>query len=127
VGEFLTYAAATGDLRTVKALLVQGAPVDVTDRQGKTGLHAAAVGNKVAVLEYLLSHGATVDAINRFGDSPLAEAVGAKSAEAAAFLAAHGGHNIRGTEAQRDKAVHDIVSDDIARMDAERKREKPSN
>jgi hypothetical protein len=122
VGEFMTYAAATGDLRTVKALLAQGASVDVTDREGKTGLHGAAVGNKVLVLEYLLSRGASIDAINRFGDSPLAGAVEAKSGDAAAYLARRGGHDIRGTEAQREKAVHDIVSEDIARMDAERKR-----
>src|SRR5262249_15760811 len=115
VGEFMADAAAMGDLRTVKALLANGAPLDVANHEGKTGGHGAAVGNQVRVLEFLLSRGASVDAINRFGDSPLAEALEAKSKEAADFLAAHGGHEVRGTEAQRAKAVHDIVSEAIAR------------
>src|SRR5262245_54639748 len=118
VGEFMTYAAATGDLRTVKALLAHGASVEVTDRSGKTGLHAAAVGNRLEVLEFLISKGARIDAINRYGDSPLEEASG--SPEAARFLESRGAHRIRGTEAQRQRAVEEIVREDIEREDQRR-------
>src|SRR5262245_32990809 len=54
-GEFMTYAAATGDLRMVQALLAHGASVDVTNRAGQTGLHAAAVANQVGALALLVS------------------------------------------------------------------------
>jgi hypothetical protein len=73
----------------------------------------------VDVLEFLIAKGASLDALNRYGDSPLEEA--SESPEAARFLESHGAHRIRGTEAQRQKAVEEIVREDIARMDRRRR------
>jgi hypothetical protein len=120
VGEFMTYAAATGDLSMVRALLAHGAPVDVANRSGKTGLHAAALGNRVDVLKFLVSKKATLDALDRYGDSPLEVAVSDGSMEAVRFLESQGAHQIRGTDAQRQKATKDIVREDMMRMDRSR-------
>ncbi len=119
-GEFMTDAAATGDLSMVQALLAHGAPVNVTNRAGQTGLHAAAVGNRVEVLALLVSKKATLDALDRYGDSPLEAAASAGSGEAAKFLEAQGAHQIRGTDAQRQKATEDIVREDIEQMNQPR-------
>jgi hypothetical protein len=116
-GEFMTYAAATGDLRTVKALLTHGAPVDITDRSGKTGLHTAAVQGKINVMEYLISKGANINAIDRYGDSPLEIAITEKHDDAAKYLSERGAQRFRGDETTRDKASKDIVHEDIERMD----------
>lgn len=116
-GEFITYAAATGDLGTVKALLAHGAPIDITDRSGKTGLHAAAVQGQTKILEYLISKGANINAIDRYGDSPLEIAIAEKHDEAAKFLSERGAQRIRGDEVTRDKASKDIVREDIKEMD----------
>ena len=116
-GEFITYAAATGDLRTVKALLSHGVPIDITDRSGKTGLHAAAVQGQIKIIEYLISKGANINAIDRYGDSPLEIAITEKHDEAAKFLSERGAQRMRGDAATRDKASKDIVREDIDAMD----------
>ena len=104
VGEYVSYAAAAGDLATVKAFLAQGVAVDVrSEDNGATPLHGAAVEGQIAVMEYLLSQGADVNALNSHGDSPLENAVSSKHADAAELLRAHGGRQIRGSDAQRDQ------------------------
>jgi len=116
-GEFMTYAAATGDLRTVRALLAHGVPAGVTSRDGQTGLHAAAVGNQMEALALLVRAGAPLDALDRSGDSALQQADDSDSRDAARFLAAHGAHRIRGSEAQHQRAAHDIVAREMGLMD----------
>ena len=115
-GEFLSYAAATGDLGTVKALISHGISVDAANREGKTGLHAAAATGRIMVLQYLATRGANLDALDRFGDSPLEIAISEGQTQAAQFLKDRGAKEIRGDDAQRQKAIHDIVREDIERM-----------
>jgi hypothetical protein len=115
-GEFLTYAAATGDLGTVKALLSHGLSVSTTDRQGRTGLHAAAATGRMNVLQYLVSHRADLNAIDRFGDSPLEVASSGGQNQAAKFLTDRGAKQIRGDDVQRQNAIREIVREDIERM-----------
>ena len=116
-GEFLTYAAATGDLNTVKALLEYGVSIDIRNREGKTGLHTAAVEGQNRVIEFLISKGANVNAIDRYGDTPLEKAISAKHNEAAKLLADKGGQRIRDDEQTRQKATEDIVREDIQNME----------
>jgi len=121
VGEYVSYAAATGDLETVKAFLAEGVPVDVANESdGATPLHGAAVEGQIAVIEYLLSKGANVNALNAYGDSPVQNAISMRHPEAVALLEAHGGKDIRGSDQQRNRAIHEEVERDIQRMDRHR-------
>jgi hypothetical protein len=118
--DFLTYAAAEGDLRTTKAFLDSGINVNAQGRSG-TALHAAAVQGQIEVIDYLLTKGADVNALNAFGDTPMANAAQAdkRSAETMAFLTAHGGKLVRGSEEQRNRVIEEQVRQDIERMNAE--------
>jgi hypothetical protein len=120
-GEYVSYAAATGDLATVKAFLAEGVPVDVrNEHDGATPLHGAAVEGQTAVIKYLLSKGANVNALNAYGDSPVQNAISMNHPEAVALLEAHGGKDIRGSDQQRDRAIHEEVERDIQRMEQHR-------
>ncbi|PKN61067.1 MAG: hypothetical protein CVU57_31415 [Deltaproteobacteria bacterium HGW-Deltaproteobacteria-15] len=115
--EFLSHAAAAGDIVTVKALLEHGISVDTRNRSGQSGLHAAAVQGQTAIIDYLISKGASVNAVDRMGDSPLEVSVSEKHTEAAELLERHGGKRIRGSEAQRSKAIEEIVREGIERTE----------
>jgi len=67
--EFLSYAAALGDLQTVEAFLSQGVPVDARNREGSTALHGAAVEGQLTAADYLLARGADMNAVNRYGET----------------------------------------------------------
>ena len=116
-GEFITHAAAVGNLKVVDALISHGMTVDYRDHSGSTPLHAAAVEGQKAMAEYLLATGADVNAINSYGDSPLENAMSMNHAEIAQLLTETGGKRIRGGEEQREKAVHHIVRQDIEEME----------
>jgi len=115
--ELLTYAAAGGDIRTVRAFLDHGVDVNAQSRNG-TALHAAAVRGQLDVMEFLVSKGADVNAINAYGDSPMANAAQAdeRRVEAQALLAKHGGKLVRGTKEQRDRVIEEQVRRDIEEM-----------
>lgn len=116
--DFFTYAAATGDLKTVEAFLKHGVDINTQGRDG-TALHGAAVEGELEVMEFLIAHGANVNAVNAYGDSPLANATNAKkrAAETQALLAKHGGILIRGSEQQRDRVINEQVRKDMEKMD----------
>jgi ankyrin repeat protein len=111
--ELLTYDAARGDLQTVEALLSYGVPVDARDRRGATALHGAAGGGQLNVADYLLANGADVNAVNIFGDTPLENALSMNRTEMSKFLTERGGKRIRGSEEQRNKAIKDIVREQV--------------
>jgi hypothetical protein len=115
-GEFMYYAAVEGDLGTVRALVSRGVSVDSTSREGKTGLHAAAATGQMKILRYLVSRGANLNALDRFGDSPLEVAASRGQNEAEQFLTDRGAKRIRGDDTQRQRAVEEIVREDIQRM-----------
>lgn len=112
--DFFTYAAATGDLRTVKAFLANGVGIDVQGRSG-TALHGAAVAGELDVIDFLISHGANVNAINAYGDTPMANAMEARkhAGEAQALLSKYGGKLVRGSEEQRNRVIEEQVHKDI--------------
>jgi hypothetical protein len=116
--DFFTQAAATGDLRTVKAFLDHGLDVNAQNSSG-TALHGAAVGGEAEVIEFLIAHGADVNAINAYGDSPLANAMEAveRATETQAVLTRHGAKLIRGTAEQRARAIEEQVRKDMEKMD----------
>lgn len=114
-GEFMDEAAAVGDRATVAAFLAHGGATDLTDRDGKTPLHAAAVGNQPEMIEFLVARGAALNAIDRFGDSPLQSALGNDAQDAARQLKAYGAQRVQGTKQQFDRVVAEDVAQDIAR------------
>ena len=72
--EPLHFAAGSGSVDSVEALLSLGADVNAVDNMGKTPLHRAvkAYYNRVATIECLLRHGASVNARDKDGKTPLA-------------------------------------------------------
>jgi hypothetical protein len=114
--DLMTYAAAEGDVRTVRGYLNHGVPLEGRNYEGSTATFTAAAGGSVQVLEMLASMGANLSAVNSFGDSPLAAARGNHHDAAAALLKAKGAVLIEGTPEQRQAASHAIVQRDIERM-----------
>jgi hypothetical protein len=121
-GDLVMYAAAQGDLGTVKALISHGVRVDSTDRHTwRTGLHAAAHAGDLATVRYLVSMGANVNALDRSGDSPAELAAETQHEDVVMFLTEHGATRIRGDAAQHEKAIQDEVqedSDELERSEA---------
>lgn len=119
-GELMTTAAALGQRRTVKSFLENGATLTLTDRDGKTALHAAAIGNQPQMIDLLLTQGSPINAIDRFGDSPLQSALGNSSTEAAERLQSRGAQRIQGTAEQRERVIAENVAQNIARINRHR-------
>jgi hypothetical protein len=119
-GELFTYAAATGDLKTVKSILARGVDINV---QGSyvTALHGAAVENDREMIVFLIEHGANINAVNTYGDSPLGYATEA-TPETREFLQKRGGQYIRGSEEKRNRMIEEEVRKDIERMDEHNRR-----
>jgi ankyrin repeat protein len=88
--------------------------VNATDRANRrTALHGAAAKGDTQTVGYLASKGANVNAIDRFGDSPLELAVSNHQDATAKLLAELGAKRIQGSAAQREKAIHDQVQEQI--------------
>jgi hypothetical protein len=116
-GDLLLYAAYRGDLGTVQGLISHGVFVNATDRAyWRTALHGAAVKGDTQTLRYLASKGADVNAVDRSGDSPLELAISNHQESAAKLLVELGAQRIQGNAAQREKAIHDQVQEDINRL-----------
>ena len=60
-------AALNGHVSVVKALLDQGAPIELTTKAGDTALHLAALKGHFEVCQELVNRKAPVDAINQEG------------------------------------------------------------
>jgi ankyrin repeat protein len=88
--EFLTYAAATGNLGVVKSLLRSGIDLNAQNSDGSTALYAAVVGGQVQVIDYLLGQGADVNLRNKWANSPLHAAREMKRGDLMTILLAHG-------------------------------------
>jgi hypothetical protein len=114
--DLMTYAAANGQVRTVRGYLAQGVPLESTDYQGSTAAFTAAAGGSVPVIEVLASKGANLNALNSYGDSPLEAAIENQHNFVVAFLKAHGAMQIHGTPEQREAASQSIVRKQIKSM-----------
>ena len=79
-------AVRAGDTASVRALLAQGADVNVAEADGTTALHWASYRDDVTTVERLLSAGADVEAANRYGVRPLSLAAAGGYAQTLAAL-----------------------------------------
>ncbi len=123
--DLLVYAAYRCELGTVRAFLSHGVGVNTVEHSSwRTALHGGAVCGDTRILSYLLSQGADINAVDRYGDSPLELATSRDHQKAVQFLTMRGAKAIKGDEAQRKKAIHDQVLDDIREMN--RARESPT-
>jgi hypothetical protein len=114
--DLVTYAAAEGDVRTVRGYLKHGVSVESKNYEGSTPAFTAAAGGSVTVLQLLEKQKANFNAVNSYGDSPLEAAVEGHHDAAATFLKSHGALQVRGTEQQRHAASEAIVRKEIERM-----------
>jgi len=113
--DLMTDAAAEGDLRTVRAYLDHGVPINAKNYEGSTSVYTAAAGGSLSVIELLASRGADLNATNSYGDSPLQAATDNRRADVVTFLVDHRGLLIRGTAEQRAAASKAIVVKAIER------------
>jgi hypothetical protein len=114
-GDLMTYAAAEGDVRTVRGYLERGVPMESRNYEGSTAAFTAAAGGSLPVIELLAAKGADLNSTNLFGDSPLEAATENHKEATVAFLKAHGAAQIKGTPEQRDAASESIVRKEIER------------
>jgi len=85
--EPMVAAARRGRADIVAFLLELGMDVDVTDQSQLRGLHAAVIGDSLAVAKLLVSHGADIDRPTMQYDGPMGFASHFGRREIAAFLA----------------------------------------
>lgn len=117
-GDLLMSAVAQRDFSLVRTYISHGVPVNASDRTLKeTPLHAAASQGDLKIVEFLVLQGADVNMLDRFGDSPLELAAAHAHDATANFLSQRGAQRVRGTDAQRKKAMHDLVEEDIKSLD----------
>lgn len=83
LASLMTSAASTGDTRTMKRLIRWAGHVNVSDFNGQTALHMAAMCGRLNVVNLLLKEGADATLVNRYGQIPLqiATANGHKAVE----------------------------------------------
>ena len=89
VGSFLE-AAIKGDVKTIKRMLRNGMPVDVSDGDGWTALHWASMLNQTDVIKHMLDEKANVNRQTRHKDTPLHRAALYNKTEAVRMLIEHG-------------------------------------
>jgi len=78
--------------KVIMYLLLNGAPIDVTDISGSTVLHHVAMNNRVAdVLKAIFSGHPDPNARDRYGSTPLLYAVMQSQAEVVELCLANGG------------------------------------
>ncbi|WP_310571016.1 ankyrin repeat domain-containing protein [Gemmatimonas sp.] len=80
-GALLSYAAATGDQRTIDQLIARGATIDTRTPSGQAALQSAINGNRTEIVRFLLAPGANVNATTS-GDTLLLTSAAANSNEA---------------------------------------------
>jgi ankyrin repeat protein len=88
--DFLVYAAATGNLRTVERLLDAGLPINARNEDGSTALYGAAVQGQMPVIRYLVEHGAEPNIKNNFGRTALGAAREMNRTKTIRYLERHG-------------------------------------
>lgn len=98
----LEVAIRVGDLAAVRALLSEGADVDLRDAQGRTPLQLAAAEGQEAVVRVLLAAGADPGLDASSGNSALVAAAAAGQVETAALLVQQDGT----TDTQKSSALY---------------------
>lgn len=85
-------AAETGDLRTLRRLIADGADIHASDAHGWTPLMKAAKNHHLKAVAELITAGANLNAETRNGWNALSIAVKAGSPQIIALIASAGGH-----------------------------------
>ncbi|KAI5078236.1 hypothetical protein GOP47_0005907 [Adiantum capillus-veneris] len=70
----LLFLASKGDEEGIKALISEGADVDIADFDDRTALHVAACEGHARVVNLLVKKGANANARDRWGSTPLSDA-----------------------------------------------------
>lgn len=70
----LLFLSCKGDEEGIRALVAEGADVNIGDFDDRTALHVAACEGHAKVVEFLLKQGANVNARDRWGSTPLSDA-----------------------------------------------------
>ncbi|GAQ82666.1 potassium channel [Klebsormidium nitens] len=86
----LCAAAATGDLRTVRQLMLSGIDPNAGDFDGRRPIHVAAAMGYDDCVRFLISNGADVNVRDKFDASPLSEALRLGQHSTAELLREHG-------------------------------------
>lgn len=86
----LLFAAFRGEIAIFECLLQYGADLHLSNLEGHTVMHKAAMGDQVHMLALLRKKGINIDIKNRFNQTPLMLAAEHASEEAANFLIAWG-------------------------------------
>jgi hypothetical protein len=97
-GDFMTRAAAYGDVETLRALIDAGVGVDTLSESGSSALCIAAEEGQLEAAEYLLARGADINGAD--GCSPLAHAESyeiRRKKEVAQLLRTRGAHQAEQT------------------------------
>jgi len=116
--DLLVSVAADGEKRTIRALIDDGVPVNSTNYEGDTALHAAASTCRPSIMTFLLEKGADINATNLYGDSPLQRASERHCFSGVTLLEQHSARNLKGSAEQRDRASHAIVVKEIERQNS---------
>jgi len=89
--DWLTYAAATGEVRLLKYLLSNGFDVNSRDSRGQSALGAAAVEGRTDIGRMLIARGARVDnRTDALAETPLTQAAQMNRTDMVSLLLEHG-------------------------------------
>ncbi|WP_143688784.1 ankyrin repeat domain-containing protein [Wolbachia endosymbiont of Laodelphax striatellus] len=115
----LHHATLASSLKTVKALLENGADINAKDNNGRTPLHWATFNHRVEIIKALLENGADINAKDNNGRTPLRYAVGYGEYDmcydGVKFLIAHE-VKLKGSKAQKPEYLVQYGSNFIKEM-----------
>lgn len=105
LGVNFCYAARKGDFLIARILVEGGVSVNITDEDGNTPLHWAALWGPFEMVKYLVEHGADVNATDEEGGTPFHRAVESGRLYIVRYLVEHGA-DVNATDKECWTALH---------------------